>query len=71
MHGQGGNYEAFKALHEARMQSVRASAVSAGLTKRDRKTDGPFRRLTAWLGQRQAAPERVVPEPSPESLFWA
>lgn len=71
MNPTSGNYEAFKAVHEARMQSVRASAVAAGLNDRDRRSAGLMRRLAAWMAQRPATQERVAPKASPESLFWA
>ena len=71
MHSTAGNYEAFKALHEARMQSARATAVASGLSRRQRRGPGPIHQLMAWLGQRPNSLERVAPKTAPESLFWA
>ncbi len=45
-----GNYVAIRALHEARVQNARASAVAAGLAgrrPRDRRQPGAMRKLLA------------------------
>jgi hypothetical protein len=63
------NYDAFTALHEARMQQVRASAVAAGLERRDR-SPGLMRRIADWLAHRP----RHRPAPtsgSVERFFWS
>ncbi len=65
----GGNFEAFKAIHEARMQQVRASAVAAGLDRSDRDA-GALRRLARWLGSRPY-PRPTAPEASTQKFFWA
>ncbi len=64
-----GNYEAFKALHDARMQAVRASAMAAAAARRERRGDASsLRRIVSWLGawQRQKAPSRA----SVRTFFW-
>jgi len=65
------NYEAFKAIHEARMQSVRATAVAAGLNGVERQRRLSLGRLLARFAPsrtRRPAPPEVH---SPETLFWA
>ncbi len=72
MHQYHGGYEALNAIHEARRQQVRASALASGLGEH-RRTGHAFRRLADWLHistrhQARAAEGRRA---SADSLFWA
>lgn len=66
-----GNYDTFKAIHEARMQHVRASAVAAGMTGR-RQRRGLDRILAIFApGRHRTASQSPVDGTAPEALFWA
>ncbi len=66
----GSNYEALKVIHEARMQQVRASAVAAGLNRRDRDA-GALRRLAHWLVGSGPHARPTAPRASTQRFFWA
>jgi len=60
------SHEAFRALHEARMQHVRASAVAAARNRRS-GDPGLIRRISNWMASR---PGPATPEASAQSFFW-
>lgn len=65
----GGNYEAVKAMHEARMQQVRASADAADFGGRHESDVGLVRRLGRWLAS-LAHHGQAPPGVSADRFFW-
>ncbi|MDH3730394.1 MAG: hypothetical protein OES13_04640 [Acidimicrobiia bacterium] len=63
------NYDAFKALHEARLQRARASAVAAGFGHRERVVRSPLRSAARHFANRRAI--AITPSHSPETMLWA
>lgn len=65
MVGHHSNYEAFKVLHEARTQQLRATAVAAARDRRARV--GLLQRISQWMDSRTGL---TTPEASAQSFFW-
>ena len=66
-----GSYELFKAIHEARMQSVRATAMAAGLDGRKRQRRLGLQRILRMFAPGRARRPATPDATSPETLFWA
>ncbi len=63
------NYDAFRELHQARMQRARASAVASGWSQLDRSRRSPLRRTARLFGNKRRL--TMTPGHSPETMLWA
>ena len=71
MEHQYANYDAFKALHEARLQAVRASAVAAGLSGHRRRRVSLLERVRRVAGSGGRLRGESDSRPGSENIFWA
>ncbi|MDH3731474.1 MAG: RNA dependent RNA polymerase [Acidimicrobiia bacterium] len=65
------NYDAFKAMHEARLQRVRASAVAAGLGDVERTHRSPLRFAARMFAVKDRTSVTIKANHSPETMLWA
>ena len=65
----GNNYDAFKALHDARLQAARTSAAAAGLASRHRHRVSLLERVRRVIGVGGRLRHESGPRPRPETIF--